>query len=95
MSMLLVPVGLCHDHSYIKIVEGLADARLLLVCAVAGVLLGTLVVALASPGVGAPGGPGRDSAIPGSSRQLRLLMALVLIVLPYIPYSHVRDGFPG
>ena len=95
MSLLLVPVGLCHDHSCIKTVEGLGDPRLLLVCGVAAVLLGTLGVALASPGASgraANTGSCHDSqsASPRSTRQLRLLMALVLIVLPYIPYSHVR-----
>jgi hypothetical protein len=86
MSMLLVPVGLCHDHSCIRIVTGFQDPRLALVVAVLATLVGVVVVALWAPGVRQADG--------GSTRQLRLLASLVMIILPYIPYSHVGAAPP-
>ena len=91
-ALLFVPLGLSHDHSSLPLIHGPhdCDARLALVAVVWLAAVGIVVVAVRLLRAIVCIATRRPAGGLKSHRALRVLAAAVLIVVPYVPYSHVR-----
>ena len=81
LGLLLIPAGLCHEHLPVSPVVSLLDARLLHVAVlwvVLGLVVWTAVVTLRHH----------------PQLQRVQLVGLVLIIVPFLPASHVRVVSP-
>ena len=104
MSMLVAPLYLSHEHNAIDAVTSWSDPRLVLVLAVwasgAALLHWALVHVScrdAESDITALYGPASPRAVSegpshASQRRGRILAGLAIIILPYVPSSHVRVG---
>ena len=92
LGVLFVPLGLSHDHSSLPLIHGPhdCDARLALVAVVWLAALGVVVVAVRLLRAIVCFATRRPAGGLKSHRALRVLAAAVLMVVPYVPYSHVR-----
>ena len=76
LSMLVIPVGLTHEHLPIEPVYSVTDPRMLHVVALWSVLLSVLYATLVS--------------LQGHKHQRAATFGVVFLIVPFLPASHVR-----